>query len=189
MPGRSELSSRWNTTVPFPPVSPLGLLLPLGRWRQGWANPDLNSAWVALAVCRALGSTGCGFRVRISFLSPQGVTRSLAQHWSLRLQVGQWGFWRSILQKVSGVSLEVPHSKFVISSEFPNPNLCTPRQRQCGESAPRCWFPRGWWSCVGNGLWCDEFKHLASFVSRLPGIRTLLSETYIISSLFAFNRE
>lgn len=60
MPGRSELSSRWNTTVPFPPVSPLGLPLPLGRWRQGWANPDLNSAWVALAVCRALGSTGCG---------------------------------------------------------------------------------------------------------------------------------
>lgn len=52
-----------------------------------------------------------------------------------------------------------------------------------------CLFSVVSFSYVGKQVWCGEFKCLASCVSQLPGIRMLLSETYIISSLFAFDRE
>lgn len=186
VPGRSELSSRQDGAVhhhPFPSASFFGIFpgcLPL---QAGVGKTYLTFS--ARLVWQSRGPWG-GWAVIQGFRFPfhhHRVSLSPYHCWPLFCREGGGASEGAACRKAceSGQRFLIPI--LWVGSEFPSLNLRIPREQQCGESTPHWSFPHGLWSRVGNGLWCDEFKHLASYVSLLPGIRMLLRN---LSNLFTF---
>lgn len=104
---------------------------------QEWANPHLTfSAWVGLTTQRVTGMMGRDLGLPVSFPSPQGVSQSLpplAPFSAGRAAEGSAGALEELpAERLVSPSFLIP--VLLVGSEFPNLNLCIPREWQCSES-------------------------------------------------------